>query len=66
MTMRYSIRLIDYNGKDSFLSIKRKTQWKNLAFAKKHCDEIRAVQGKGGILDFAIANVENQFGEIVY
>lgn len=64
--MNYSIHLIKEDGKGSYLSIKGKMEWKTFSIAKKHCDDMRALKGKGGILDFVIANVENQFGEIVY
>jgi hypothetical protein len=64
--MKYSIHLINYDGKGSYLSVKSKTEWATLSIAKAHCNDMRALKGKGGILDFAIANVENQFGEIVY
>lgn len=64
--MNYSIHLINENGKGSFLSVKGRTEWKSLSIAKKHCDDIRALKGKGGILNFSIAQVENELGEIVY
>jgi hypothetical protein len=64
--MKYSIHLINEDGKGSYLSVKGRTEWKSLPIAKKHCDNVRAVKGKGGILNFSIAQVENEQGEIVY
>lgn len=64
--MNYSIHLIKEDGKGSYLSIKGKMEWKTLSIAKKHFNDILAAKGKGGILNFSVAHVENQFGEIVY
>ena len=64
--MKYSIHLINEDGKGSYLSVKGKSEWTTLSIAKKHCDDVRACKGKGGILNFSIAQVENEQGEIVY
>ena len=60
--MRYSVHLIDENGKGSYLSVKGRMFWGKPA-ALKHAHDIAST--KSPVFDSVIIEVENEHGRVV-
>jgi hypothetical protein len=64
--MKYSVCLLDENGRDSYLKVKDRTTWKTLNVAKKHAQDIRTlIQAGKNIFNAVDVWVEDEFGAIV-
>ena len=61
-TMKYSIHLIDADGKGSYLSVKGRTYWSKRT-ALKHAADVAAT--KSPVFDAVIIEVEDDFGFVV-
>lgn len=60
--MKYSIHLIDANGKGSYLSVKGRTYWSKRT-ALKHAADVAAT--KSPVFGAVIVEVEDDFGFVV-
>ena len=60
--MKYSVHLIDANGKGSYLSVKGRTYWGKRT-ALKHAKDVAST--KKPVFDAVIVEVEDDFGFVV-
>ena len=60
--MKYSIHLIDANGKGPYLSVKGRTYWSKRT-ALKHAEDIAST--KKPVFDAVIVEVEDDYGFVV-
>jgi len=60
---QYSFHLIDSKGAGSYLSVRGRTSWKTKRIAVDHAADIMNCKHKPW--DTVIAEVENEFGEVI-
>ena len=60
--MKYSVHLIDENGKGPYLSVKGRTSWGKRT-AMKHAHDIAST--KAPVFDAVIIEVEDEHGRVV-